>query len=384
VSRDDSIYETAHFITLNYAFGSGDPDPDITSRLRAFSPNNDGIQDTTIFDIDVLVSEDIGGWEIVIKNANGTTVRRVKSAEAMSEDLNVKKFFTTLFASRSKIPIPETWEWDGRDDAGRAIPDGTYMYQFVVLDTAAETHSSKAKPVDIRQVSTKPVITLAALPRLFAPDDSGREKVLRITIGFRDRAIIANWKAVVKHGDSVFKTFTGKEPAEQNEIILWDGIGDSGDLVESAETYTIESSATDHMNNAGEAPPVSIDVDILVINTDRGLKIVISSIEFAVGSADLSSPNSPVLNRVADMLKRYPGYAIIVEGHTDNTGSSSYNRVLSEQRAQTARKYLVQRGIEEQRMTAKGLGSSAPAVSNSTEEGRARNRRVEFILVKNE
>jgi len=380
VSIDSSIYETAHFITLSHAFGSGEPEPDITSRLRAFSPNNN---ETTTFDMDLLASEDIESWEVVIKNANGNVVRTLKSEEAAKEDMNVKRFFTSLFASRTSIPIPETWEWNGRDDAGRPIPDGTYTYQYVVRDTGGGLHSSEIKPIDIRQVSAKPVITLAAAPRLFSPDDSGRgEKVLRITLGFRDRAIIANWKVVVKNGDSVFKTFTGREPGQQSEMILWDGIGDSGSLVESAASYTIEASASDFMGNTGDAPPVNIDVDILVTNTERGLKIVVSNIEFAVGSAELSSPNSPVLNRVADMLRRYPEYNIIVEGHTDNTGNASYNRTLSEERAHTAMRYLVQRGIEERRMTARGLGLSAPAVSNSTEEGRARNRRVEFILVK--
>ncbi|MDR2733935.1 MAG: OmpA family protein [Spirochaetota bacterium] len=385
VSRNSTLYETAHFITLNYAFGSDEPVPDITSRLRAFSPNNDGIQDTAIFDIDIFATEDIVKWEIVIKNAGGTVVRSVKSEDAASDSMNVKKFFSTLFASRARIIIPETWEWDGRDNAGRPIPDGTYTYQFVVWDTADDIYSSAGKPVDIRQVNTKPVITLAAAPKLFAPDDSGRgEKILRITLGFRDRAIIANWKVVIKHGDSVFKTFTGKEPEQQSETILWDGIGDAGHLVESAETYTVDASAVDFMNNTGDAPPVSIDVDILVVNTDRGLKIVISSIEFAVGSAELSGQDSPILNRVAEMLRRYPGYRILVEGHTDNTGGSAYNRTLSEQRAQTVLRYLVQRRIEEQRMSVRGFGSSAPAVSNATEEGRARNRRVEFILVKDE
>jgi len=384
VSINKSLHETAHFITLNYAFGSGEPEPDIISRLRAFSPNGDGIQDTTIFDITLFATEDVDAWEIVIKNAGGNVVRRVQSEKAADDDMNVKKFFTSLFASRVRIPIPSTWEWNGRDDTGKPCPDGTYTYQFIVRDTAGDTYSSESKPVDIRQVTTKPVITLAAAPKLFAPDNSGREKTLRITLGFNDRAIISNWKVVVKHGDAVFKTFTGKEPAQQSETILWDGISDSGNLVESAATYTIEASATDFMNNVGNAPPVSIDVDILVVNTERGLKIVISSIEFAVGSAELAAADSPILNRVADMLRRYPGYKIIVEGHTDNTGGSSYNRTLSEQRAQTALRYLVRRGIEERRMTAKGLGQSVPAASNATEEGRAINRRVEFILVKDE
>jgi len=70
-----------------------------------------------------------------------------------------------------------------------------------------------------------------------------------------------------------------------------------------------------------------------------------------------------------------------IDGHTDNEGSADYNRVLSEERAKTVMKYLINRGISPDRLTAKGYGKERPVGSNNTAEGRAKNRRVELIPV---
>ncbi len=75
---------------------------------------------------------------------------------------------------------------------------------------------------------------------------------------------------------------------------------------------------------------------------------------------------------------------VFIEGHTDGTGDVEYNLMLSTRRARTVLRYLLKRGVEDSRMLAKGLGMSMPVANNTTEEGRAKNRRVEFILVKDE
>ena len=67
-----------------------------------------------------------------------------------------------------------------------------------------------------------------------------------------------------------------------------------------------------------------------------------------------------------------------VDGHTDNTGSASVNARLSKQRAEAVRQYLIEHGVPEDRLTAKGYGPSKPIASNKTAEGRAQNRRVEL------
>ena len=169
---------------------------------------------------------------------------------------------------------------------------------------------------------------------------------------------------------------------EEGWKLLWDGKGDDGTLVASATRYTARLEATDVLGNNGRAAPVPINVDILIIKTSRGLKIRVSSIEFTFDKWELKQPNSPILNRVAELLKRYNTYKVIIEGHTDGVGRANYNLMLSTRRARTVMRYLVHRGIDEDRMLAKGLGASVPLASNRTLSGRAINRRVEFILVR--
>lgn len=86
------------------------------------------------------------------------------------------------------------------------------------------------------------------------------------------------------------------------------------------------------------------------------------------------------LNRIAKVLVQYPQTVIRVEGHTDSTGSESYNWDLSRRRAESVRNLLVQRGVSSSRMEVVAFGESSPIATNATEAGRQRNRRVEIKI----
>ena len=102
-------------------------------------------------------------------------------------------------------------------------------------------------------------------------------------------------------------------------------------------------------------------------------------INFATGSAQVPDYSTPFLNRAAEVIKLAPaGMVIEIAGHTDNTGDSASNATLSQQRADAVRSYLVQQGVPTATLTAKGYGDTRPIASNDTEEGRFRNRRIEF------
>lgn len=103
-------------------------------------------------------------------------------------------------------------------------------------------------------------------------------------------------------------------------------------------------------------------------------------ITFKTGSADLSSDFYKVLNSVAKVLTKYDKTIVTVAGFTDNTGSASKNLTLSQQRAQTVATYLQNQGVKSERFVIEGLGESEPIATNSTAEGRAKNRRVEISL----
>ncbi|WP_240676163.1 OmpA family protein [Botryobacter ruber] len=109
-----------------------------------------------------------------------------------------------------------------------------------------------------------------------------------------------------------------------------------------------------------------------------------SGILFAVNSAELSAGAKRDIDRLAETLQKYDGTNIIIEGHTDNTGTRELNQGLSERRAQAVANYAKMRGVDASRMQAKGYAFDQPIAENTTAEGRQQNRRVEIIIVANE
>jgi outer membrane protein OmpA-like peptidoglycan-associated protein len=114
--------------------------------------------------------------------------------------------------------------------------------------------------------------------------------------------------------------------------------------------------------------------------SERGLVITLGDVLFMTGSSTLASGAERTLSRVADLLKEYPDRAVIVEGHTDDVGSTVYNEQLSRQRAQSVTDTLIANGVPKSRFEVRGLGESAPAVPNTNAASRQQNRRVEIIL----
>jgi outer membrane protein OmpA-like peptidoglycan-associated protein len=105
---------------------------------------------------------------------------------------------------------------------------------------------------------------------------------------------------------------------------------------------------------------------------------------FDVNKAELKPDTIANLNKLAEILQKYPDTNIIIEGHTDSTGKDDYNMALSEKRAKAVQDYLVQQKVDKSRMSAKWYGESKPIASNDTEEGKSQNRRVEISIAANE
>ena len=105
------------------------------------------------------------------------------------------------------------------------------------------------------------------------------------------------------------------------------------------------------------------------------------NVTFAFDSAELNPQFNAVLDKVAQTLVEYDQTVIQIAGHTDSTGSHAYNMKLSEQRAASVKNYLAGHGVPGQRMHTIGAGPDHPIADNSTEAGRAENRRVEITIV---
>ena len=108
-------------------------------------------------------------------------------------------------------------------------------------------------------------------------------------------------------------------------------------------------------------------------------KIVTNGIRFDVGKATIKPESMGVINKIYELMNDHPDLKLSVEGHTDNDGNEDSNMKLSEQRADAVAKKLIAMGISEDRLVSKGFGESVPIDSNDTPEGKANNRRVEFV-----
>jgi outer membrane protein OmpA-like peptidoglycan-associated protein len=105
-----------------------------------------------------------------------------------------------------------------------------------------------------------------------------------------------------------------------------------------------------------------------------------SDISFATGRSDIQPNFAPVLEQFAAGLRNNPDAEVRIVGHTDSTGSDAINNPLSVDRAASTRSYLVSRGVDGRRIAIDGMGSRYPIASNDTNDGRARNRRVEIFV----
>jgi len=120
---------------------------------------------------------------------------------------------------------------------------------------------------------------------------------------------------------------------------------------------------------------------ISVYRDARGTILSMSDILFEFGKADLKQELKENLAEIAAILKNLlTESSIIIEGYTDNVGSAASNKKLSEQRASAVMKYLIDRGVDKKRLKSVGYGLEKPVADNKTEEGRAKNRRVELVI----
>jgi len=114
--------------------------------------------------------------------------------------------------------------------------------------------------------------------------------------------------------------------------------------------------------------------------TERGLVITLGDVLFNTNKAQLKSGGMHNVQKLAAFLNQYPQHKVLVEGHTDSTGSDSYNQELSDRRANAVRMALINMGISSDRVTTHGYGEAFPVGGNDTAAGRQSNRRVEIII----
>lgn len=126
--------------------------------------------------------------------------------------------------------------------------------------------------------------------------------------------------------------------------------------------------------------PIILDIDLE--QAKEGTTAVLQNIFFDVDKYNLKEKSITELEKIVRFLNENPALKVEISGHTDDSGSAEYNKQLSERRAQSVHAYLISHGIGSKRLTIKGYGPARPIADNSTDEGRQKNRRIEFQIVR--
>ncbi|TXT43885.1 MAG: OmpA/MotB domain-containing protein, partial [Spirochaetes bacterium] len=274
---------------------------------------------------------------------------------------------------------------------------------------------------DVAKASSAPVlvdieppkVSVVLSPEYFSPDGDGEADILTFGITVDRDAGIVDWKleifetAIVESSnpqavssERLFMQWDGRgaPPAR----ITWNGLSSKRELVESATDYPFRLVVRDSLGNTTTVSGI-IAVDVLVIRDGDRLKIKVPSIVFRANHADflglsldIVTRNERVIARIAQILNKFPDYRIRIEGHGNNVGKMlgyPASRIQAEEskeliplsmgRAELVKSMLVQNGVDVRRLSVEGLGSKEPVVSFLDVENRWKNRRVEFILIKN-
>jgi OOP family OmpA-OmpF porin len=121
---------------------------------------------------------------------------------------------------------------------------------------------------------------------------------------------------------------------------------------------------------------VTADDILKALNKDGHIALYIN---FETGKSEIKAESQAVIDQLVQMLKANPDLKISIEGHTDNVGAAAANQTLSEKRATAVLDALAAKGIDRSRLSFKGYGASKPLMDNNTEDGKAKNRRVEIV-----
>ena len=360
----------------------------ITAEYEGISPNNDGYLDTQKFEIRTSVADNIKSWNFDVRKEDGTSVYALSDKDSAN--------------------LPAAINWNGAGKDGLAC-EGTFTGTLEVVYNNGNKVSAVSSPFIC--TATAPKLTVKTAPEYFSPDNDGVDDDLYIKLAGSTKAKIKNWSFVIKDpkGKDFWKT-SGK--SQITERIIWDGLSNlqkdvngNAERVQSAMDYPYEFTVTDNLGMTSTVKGV-IPVDVLVIRDGNLLKMAVPSIIFesdaanfqtanAKLDADKVSNNIKVLNRIADILKKFKDYKVTIVGHankiTDNPEEETVDNLaqwgrasmpLSKERADAIKVYLTKRGVNATALSTEGMGGTKPVVNPKDKDNNWKNRRVEFILQK--
>ena len=282
----------------------------------------------------------------------------------------------------SGIAASEEAKQDAADKIAEAFEGLDFNNQIVVVVPEPEpvqpfmnafaTLTDNGREVTI--TGLLPAVTADAVTS--ALRDTGKTVTSNVTVD--ERVIEPDWTSALSSAlDQMNRIENAKVAISSTGELTVSGVADNDNDRQQAgqNTFSIFGDSVSLRNDITVKGP---DITQLIAQID------LAAIRFRTNSSELDADSVNILDQVADALQQVPSATIEIEGHTDSTGNNERNIVLSGERADRVRTFLINRGIGGDRMTSRGYGSSQPIASNDTVTGRALNRRIELVLTNGE
>jgi OmpA-OmpF porin, OOP family len=184
--------------------------------------------------------------------------------------------------------------------------------------------------------------------------------------GVSEIQVLRNIESALKRAGFTIDYENSPEQLTAHKGNVWYGLDNRGSYYD--QTIVIE-----------KAMEQEVTASDLIDELNKSGHVAVYGIHFATGSATIQADSESILQQIVALMQQNPTLKLRVEGHTDNQGAAAANQTLSQKRAQAVVAWLTSHGVPAPRLTAQGFGASKPVADNGTEDGRAKNRRVELV-----
>ncbi len=355
--------------------------------------------------------EKIPSLELIVNSKNYVTPNvdlKTIRAELLLETINLeaknaKSWIITVRDADDKVVKtwkgdgmpPKTIIWDGKNTDGYDVaPDEIHTVKADIL-LSNDKYLVTETEVELGVVYKDPAVKMSVLPEEFTPDGDGENDTAEFILETEGiyKTNVKSWTIKIYDPKGIiFKELSGKGLPPKK--ITWDGLGENGAKMLSAEHYKAKLEII-LKNKEKISDKANIDTGVLIERMENNaLRILVSSINFDGNAATFNKltkaqqkENERTISRVAQVIKKFKGYHVTVEGHANNTRGRESDEIkyllpLSQKRAEKIMNELIKRGVPKEQLSAVGKGGKFPLVPRKNRKEWWKNRRVEFILTK--
>ena len=222
-----------------------------------FSPNFDGIQDTINLTLKINDNSIITAWEADVMDNNNNIIKKFKSVDKLSiKSLTFQKFLDQIFSLKHQVDIPSKLIWNGEDDSGKVVPDGSYKYILKAWDD--NKNDGKSMPGDLNVITVTPFVAASPSYLTFSPDNGGDRTNIAFNIKSSNIISLADVKAeIIDNNSNIVNTFDYQGSTPQT--LTWDGRDSKGSIAPEG-IYSFVIRASDPAGNSAQTEINSISL----------------------------------------------------------------------------------------------------------------------------